>query len=473
LWNYTYVTLIGYHVGRDIYNRSVAIAIEALLENGLEPLVHNIPHRNLHRPLLAGTQIASTWGLMTLSYPAVNISSRKAGIVTVEHGVSLRYPRIFQPDLPYRIGDVTWINQTIDSAFIVLRDRISADTLILYSLNDRVYVFRSVFLVRWNELRRWIGSRVCKSGRTTGTICDGILLDYQESCRPRPHREHSYCLYANFTTLPGDSGSPIFSGIIPLVNNYTWVHLFGHHFDLTYYNGMYVGLGISVEALIKNGILPLTRLVLVDVYSFTAIDSTYGRVIVETYIYKLVPDINTTYDWYFYEVRITTIPGRVLYNNSWETVYVDILVTRNSSNTRLVSYGPLSTNGFNNGSAVAIVTLTANGTFDNFSYQYTYRIPYIKVTTNYYYNSSRGIERVLIAHDFNARFDPPGSPSDTTYTAIVGFVIRTFENTPSLVYVNFMVMFGRPTSSGNWEYVPIRSRAFSLHAYYHTRDPIR
>lgn len=475
LWNYTYVTLIGYHIGRDIYNRSVAIAVNASLENRLEPLVHNIPHRNLYRPLLAGTQSHHPGALATLSYPAINISSRQAGIVTVAHAVNLSDPRVFQNFSPHYIGYATWRNETIDSAFIVLENT-TADNLILYSINDTVYILRSIFLVRWDNQGGWVGAGACKSGRTTGTTCDGRILRFDINCELAPGLR--YCFYANFTFNAGDSGAPIFNYVIPSMRNYTWVYLLGHLARTGYYNGTAVGVGVSVEALIENGIIPLNRLVLASVYNYTynytrdyGDSDNYGRVVVEAYAYKLVPDFSTMYDWYFYEVRITIIPGKVLYGNSWETAYMSISFTRNISNTQIVSYGPLSINGFNNGSAIALVNLSANNP-DNFRYSFTYRIPYINVTTSYFYYPPQDSETIFYVYDFNERFDPPGSPSDTIYTAIVGFVIRTPQNTSSLVYGNPLVIFGRSTSSGNWEYVTRMGTQFGLYAYYRTNDPI-
>ncbi len=205
-------------------------------------------------------------------------------------------------------------------------------------------------------------------------------------------------------------------------------------------------------------------LVWVRDYSYTPLldSNPHGRLNLIVSIYKLLNDGVPTYDWYFYEVRIQTVPGRVAYNSNWETAhtYATHCVANPGTNRWLVDYDPTTTSGV----TTVTVSLTAaagpQGSGVAFSVSWSYDIPHVRVIDR----SDFSVHRAEWEHDFDETNDPfPGSPSDSTYLAKPGFVVKTTQNAWSFVDGRYGVMWGRPVLWW-WEYVTFRSGWLRLDA---------
>jgi len=164
--------------------------------------------------------------------------------------------------------------------------------------------------------------------------------------------------------------------------------------------------------------------------------SPYGRLNLIVPISKLMDDGVSNYEWYFYEIRLQTVPGIVSYGSNWETAetYAKHIVYSAGSARWLVDYGPTTTSGE---TTVTVSVSAGGGPFGGpsaaFSTSWSYSVPYVKVLDY----SDFMLHRAYWKHDFDEQWDPEGSPSDTTYYVKPSFVVRTKSDpgtqTPSLV----------------------------------------
>lgn len=187
--------------------------------------------------------------------------------------------------------------------------------------------------------------------------------------------------------------------------------------------------------------------------------SPQGRLNVIVDISKVINDGSSTYDWYFYSnipagnqgMRVQSVPGHVSYGSNWETAQTYVKNTVVISTATLNDYDPTTTDGYTSSTAIASVTISETPGV-TFGQSYTYTIPYTKVIDQ----SDYAVKRAYWIQDFNEQGDPGGSPSDSTYQARPAFVVRTNQNTWSLVDAWYKVDWGHVVWFW-WEYAGYES----------------
>lgn len=184
-----------------------------------------------------------------------------------------------------------------------------------------------------------------------------------------------------------------------------------------------------------------------ECYHCPLLDSDpHGRLNLIVDICKVMYDGSSDYDWYFYSniptgqegIRLQTVPGRVSYNSEWETAhtYAKHTVWYAGTFRWLVDYDPTWTDGFESGTATTSVTISSGGV--SYSQSYAYTIPYIKVLDK----SDFAEHRAYWQHNFNEQNDPYDGPSACTYLARPAFVVRTTQNSWTLVDGWYKVEWG-------------------------------
>jgi hypothetical protein len=131
-----------------------------------------------------------------------------------------------------------------------------------------------------------------------------------------------------------------------------------------------------------------------EYYLVPLIDSNpHGKLNVIVDIYQLMNDGSSDYNWFYYVVKVQTVPGTVAYNSDWEmadTTASHIVWSETAGNANwLVDYDPTTSNPNYSASASVTVILSPSGASVTFTYTYTYTIPYVKVIDESDYSMQR------------------------------------------------------------------------------------
>jgi len=209
-----------------------------------------------------------------------------------------------------------------------------------------------------------------------------------------------------------------------------------------------------------------------EYYLVPLIDTNpHGRLNVIVDIYQLMNDGSPNYNWFFYVVKMQTVPGKVAYGSDWETAdtTANHVVWSYAAGYEdwLVDYDPTTSNSEYSASASVTVSLEPSlqpqgPPSVSFTYTYTYSVPYVKVVDQSDYSEYRA----RWIHDFAETRDPPNSPSDSTYQAKPGFVIKANQGSGSYIDAQYKVTWGHPVWWGLWwEYASFQSDVIYLDVY--------
>jgi hypothetical protein len=205
-----------------------------------------------------------------------------------------------------------------------------------------------------------------------------------------------------------------------------------------------------VAALILSTLIPLATLtpvtaaspylkVVKEYYYAPLLDSNpHGKLNLIVTISKLKSDGVSDYDWYFYSVKIQTVPGKVAYGSDWRTAatWANHKVWNPGTYRWLVDYDPTTTVG----QTTATVSLTAGagptGPSVGFGVAWSYTVSDVTV----YDTSDFSQHTANWHHDINEH----GNPGMYTYLSRPGFVVKTKQNYWSFVDASYKVLFTDP-----------------------------
>jgi len=239
------------------------------------------PMREYKRPLCGGLQIQiannTHYVPCTLGY-FVRDPNGNYGIITAGHCVERLWRNgnptwvwVYQPNISsssYLIGPNGYytINGDIDAVFIPLNWDASFDPYLINITGPRRYGTVGI-LSYIDHDRLLVGTRVCKTGRTTGTTCGAVLWKENPHVDSETGRTYLDAVVLNVAAASGDSGSPVYdsrwayySGLPAtalvghLVKGYnttycTLTHIrtdYGYEWDVTY---CWLTVAISVRAI--------------------------------------------------------------------------------------------------------------------------------------------------------------------------------------------------------------------------------
>ena len=173
------------------------------------------PTRNYVRPLRGGLQLEFTnrsggAALCTLGYFAR--VEGQIGIITVAHAIVPGANYVYQPDDSlsyYYVGSPYLSCGQIDAVFVPLAQGVSYSASIIYITGSdewsNVYINGTI---SWENVN--VSTRVCKTGRTTGTTC-GVVRRLHDSISDPNAGYFLDIIEANITVSGGDSGSPLYT----------------------------------------------------------------------------------------------------------------------------------------------------------------------------------------------------------------------------------------------------------------------
>lgn len=202
----------------------------------------------------------------------------------------------------------------------------------------------------------------------------------------------------------------------------------------------------------------------------------YGRLNFEGAAFKLLYDESSTYDWYFYisyplstGMMINSEPGMSLWpgQSDWHTAdHGEVFyVYSPSENRQMAGWGPTNTNGWDSATETASVSFTGGtggiGSSSGFSFSYSYSIPYIRVDDY----SSLSMDRAGWVHDFNEQSHPSG-PASHSHLVNPTFVVRTTQDSWSLIDSQFKALWGHPVYWW-WEWHEVWSSWYYMDACYY------
>lgn len=208
----------------------------------------------------------------------------------------------------------------------------------------------------------------------------------------------------------------------------------------------------------------------VDYYYFTPLieSNPHGKLNILIDIYKLKSDGVSTYDWYFYEIRTQTVPGKVAYGSNWRTAdtwawhyivpaprqYPPDYVVRKRW---LVDYGPTTTVGMTTVTVTLEAAAGPEGPEVVYSYSWSYTIPDVKVHDLSDYSE----------HEANWWHDIDESKNvgKDTYQSKPGFAVKTKQNYQIFVDAKYEVQFAKPTWWGGWGFEKFSGTCLYIDAY--------
>ena len=153
----------------------------------------------------------------------------------------------------------------------------------------------------------------------------------------------------------------------------------------------------------------------------------YGRLNMTVSIYKLMNDHVADYDWYLYSVEVQSVAGKIAYSSPWLTDYTwaHHQVVGGVADRCLEDYAPSTTYGT---SAVDVSLL--------FGWSWSYSIKDVVVLDNSDYSSGTAYWQ----NDIDQRKPAGVNP----YVAEPGFVVKTTQDSRSLVDAWYQARFARP-----------------------------
>ena len=159
-----------------------------------------------------------------------------------------------------------------------------------------------------------------------------------------------------------------------------------------------------------------------DFTDFYAV-SPYGKINVITSASKVINDGVTTYDWYYFDVKFQTVPGKYAYASHWQTYRTfnwNIKWFSNPPTEYLVDYDPTGTVS----NTVATVTLTSSagpsGPSGGGSVAWSYSIPDVTCIDK----SDFSVNKAAWQHDFAKN----KVASKNTFKTEPGFVVKVPQN---------------------------------------------
>jgi len=172
------------------------------------------PTREYMRPLRGGLQLEFTnrsggAALCTLGYFAR--VENQIGIITVAHAIVPGANYVYQPDDSgsYYVGSPYLSCGQIDAVFVPLAQGVSYSANIIYIPSSEGWYDAYINgTISWENVE--IGTRVCKTGRTTGTTC-GVVRRLHDRINDPTVGYILDIIEANITVAGGDSGSPLYT----------------------------------------------------------------------------------------------------------------------------------------------------------------------------------------------------------------------------------------------------------------------
>lgn len=191
-------------------------------------------------------------------------------------------------------------------------------------------------------------------------------------------------------------------------------------------------------------------------YDITIGGCPHGQLNVRIDIEKLMHEEQPNLDWFYYLIKLQTVPGiRLCSNSNWETsqtaAHFDPIFSDPAAG--LVDYDPTTTNSnYEVGVSASVYVQSDRVIGGQATVSYSYPVPYVKVIDSSNYNIHYGRGQAAWWHDFKESSDKfPGSPSDSTYQAKPAFVVQEPQCDGSDVLSYFRVDFGHPVWWW-WEY---------------------
>lgn len=192
-------------------------------------------------------------------------------------------------------------------------------------------------------------------------------------------------------------------------------------------------------------------------YSPLLDSNPHGRLNLIVPIKKLICDGVSDYDWYFYEVRTQTVPGRIAYGSNWRTshTWAKHTVWSAGTNRWLVDYNPTTTSGQTTVGVSLSAAAGPQGPSAGYSISWSYTISDVQVLDESDFSVHRAYWRHEIAEDKNVGM--------YTYMSEPGFVVKTKQNLWSFVDGWYKVSWGQPVWLW-WEYKDFESSILYLDA---------
>lgn len=204
------------------------------------------------------------------------------------------------------------------------------------------------------------------------------------------------------------------------------------------------------EALAESltGWLPLTApLVLAEpylqfvteyYYAPLLAEDPYGKLNVIVPIYKLTDDGVPDHDWYFYQVRVQSVPGCIAYSSKDvnEHTWAQHQVYGTGTYRWLVDYDSTTTSGTTTVGVSISALAAAAGPSVGFTWSWSYDVPDVIVLDQ----SDFSEHRAYWQHDI----DREAPVAQNTYLSKPGFVVQTTQDTSSLVDACYSARFVHP-----------------------------
>ena len=170
----------------------------------------------------------------------------------------------------------------------------------------------------------------------------------------------------------------------------------------------------------------------------------YGKLNVLLIVYKQAHDHVSSYDWYYYKVKIQTIPGYTKWGTDWYTdeTYAYHWVDPGDGDRMLVDYKPTTETEKTEVTVTLESRYSPEGPSTGFSVSWTYEIPDVDVHDIGDYSENMAAWH----HDFVVGSDA----SKYTYTAEPGFVVKTIQNVgDGGITAEYKVVWRKPGLSGD------------------------
>ncbi len=200
---------------------------------------------------------------------------------------------------------------------------------------------------------------------------------------------------------------------------------------------------LAIAPGIKSAQAANPYLSVVEEYSYLPLlySHPHGKLNVVIPVSKLKDDGNSSYDWYFYEVRQETVPGTVAYSSDWKNDYIWSYneITFNQGVYRWIdNYDPTTTSG----QSSVTVGLEAGST-PSFGVSWSYTVSDVAVLNQ----SDLSEYRAAWEHSI----DQTAYVGSNTYMVKPGFVERVNQGYASLMDAWLQVRFVRQACCWWWD----------------------
>ena len=182
----------------------------------------------------------------------------------------------------------------------------------------------------------------------------------------------------------------------------------------------------------------------------------HGRLNVIVPIKKLMEDSVPDYDWYFYEIRVQTVPGYVAYGSDWRTAdtWAKHEVHNPGTYRWLVDYDPTTTSGVETVTVSLSASAGPQGPSAGYGTSWSYSVSDVVVKDLSDYSE----HRAYWWHDIDEKKDV----GKYTYQSKPGFVVKTKQDHLSLVNAWYEVQWAQPPWWPWLDWKPLKSDVIYL-----------